>query len=42
MIEEARKKCEKNQHKQAEKIIDNMIVTIQKNKDVAALCVGIL
>ncbi|CAD8154119.1 unnamed protein product [Paramecium pentaurelia] len=42
VIDEARKACEQNKNEDAQKLIDNMLIQIQKNPNVAAQCTGII
>ncbi|CAD8119435.1 unnamed protein product [Paramecium primaurelia] len=42
VIDEARKACEQNKNEDAEKLIDNMLIQIQKIPNVAAQCTGII
>ncbi|CAD8066228.1 unnamed protein product [Paramecium sonneborni] len=42
VIDQARKACEQNKNEDAQKLIDNMLIQIQKNQNVAAQCGGII
>ncbi|CAD8066225.1 unnamed protein product [Paramecium sonneborni] len=42
VIDQARKVCEQNKNEDAQKLIDNMLIQIQKNQNVAAQCGGII
>ncbi|CAK64168.1 unnamed protein product (macronuclear) [Paramecium tetraurelia] len=42
VIDDARKACEQNKNEDAQKLIDNMLIQIQKNQNVAAQCTGII
>ncbi|CAD8103460.1 unnamed protein product [Paramecium primaurelia] len=42
VIDEARKACEQNKNEDACKLIDNMLIQIQQNPNVAAQCTGII
>ncbi|CAD8154116.1 unnamed protein product [Paramecium pentaurelia] len=42
VIYEASKACEQNKNEDAQKLIDNMLIQIQKNPNVAAQCTGII
>ncbi|CAD8149369.1 unnamed protein product [Paramecium octaurelia] len=42
VIDDARKACELNKNEDAQKLIDNMLIQIQKNQNVASKCTGII
>ncbi|CAD8191541.1 unnamed protein product [Paramecium octaurelia] len=42
IIDDARKACEQNKNEDAQKLIDGMLIQIQKNQNVASQCTGII